>query len=81
MDGATIFGWFYDTSSRPMPMSLLRGVIGGILITFGGSLAGGCASGHGISGLSMLGISSLITVAAIFGGGIGFVYLHDLILL
>lgn len=74
-------GWVIDTSSHPMPMSFTRGVIGGIFISFGGRLAGGCASGHGISGLGKLGFSSLITVAAIFGGGIGFVYLNDLILL
>lgn len=38
---------------------------------FGSRLAGGCTSGHGISGMSQLSISSVISVAAMFAGGIG----------
>lgn len=53
-------------------VSMGRAVSGGILMVFGGRLAGGCTSGHGISGLSTLSISSIFTVASIFAGGIGF---------
>lgn len=55
-----------------VPMSIGRAVLGGILMVFGGRLAGGCTSGHGISGLSTLSISSIVTVASIFAGGMGF---------
>lgn len=48
-----------------------RGVVGGLVMVLGARLAGGCTSGHGISGMSMLGISSFITVACMFAGGIG----------
>ncbi|TVY93505.1 hypothetical protein LAWI1_G000772 [Lachnellula willkommii] len=48
----------------------LRAIVGGVLMVFGARLAGGCTSGHGISGMSTLSISSFITVASIFAGGI-----------
>ena len=51
-------------------ISAARAVSGGVLLTFGSRLAGGCTSGHGISGMSQLSISSIITVAAMFGGGV-----------
>jgi len=46
-----------------------RAVVGGALLVVGSRLAGGCTSGHGISGMSLLSISSFITVAAMFGAG------------
>ena len=54
-----------------LPISTSRAVLGGLIMIFGSRLAGGCTSGHGISGMSLLSISSLYTVAAMFGGGIG----------
>ena len=44
--------------------------LGGWLIILGSRIAGGCTSGHGISGMSMGANSSFITVAAMFAGGI-----------
>lgn len=58
------------TGDDALPISLFRGAVGGFIMTIGARLAGGCTSGHGISGMSMLGVSSLITVAAMFGAGI-----------
>ncbi|KAL5405024.1 hypothetical protein PMIN03_008737 [Paraphaeosphaeria minitans] len=52
-------------------ISAFRGVVGGLVMVLGARLAGGCTSGHGISGMSMLGISSFITVACMFAGGMG----------
>ncbi|KAJ3411488.1 hypothetical protein HDV05_002141, partial [Chytridiales sp. JEL 0842] len=43
--------------------------VGGVLLSFGSRIAGGCTSGHGISGIAQLAVSSLVTVAAMFGGG------------
>ena len=45
-------------------------IIGGFLVGFGTRYAAGCTSGHAISGLSNLQISSLIAVAGFFIGGL-----------
>lgn len=50
-------------------------VIGGFLIGFGTRYAGGCTSGHAISGLSHLQIPSLIAVIGFFAGGLFVTYL------
>lgn len=44
--------------------------LGGILIGFGTRYAGGCTSGHAISGLSNLQLPSLIAVIGFFIGGL-----------
>lgn len=49
----------------------LQAVLGGAVMLFGSRLAGGCTSGHGISGMSLLSISSFVSVAAMFAGGMG----------
>jgi len=43
---------------------------GGFILLIGARLAGGCTSGHGISGVAQLAVSSLIAVAFMFAGGI-----------
>lgn len=43
---------------------------GGFLILFGARLAGGCTSGHIISGITQLSMSGLLFGAAVFGAGI-----------
>ena len=45
-------------------------LIGGVLIGFGSRYAGGCTSGHAISGLSNLQIPSLKAVIGFFVGGL-----------
>jgi len=45
-------------------------VLGGMLIGFGTRYAGGCTSGHAISGLSNLQLPSLIAVIGFFIGGL-----------
>lgn len=45
-------------------------VIGGLLIGFGTRYAGGCTSGHAISGLANLQIPSIIAVVGFFIGGL-----------
>ena len=57
----------------------LRGVVmlvfGGFLVGFGARYAGGCTSGHAISGLSNLQLPSLIAVIGFFIGGLIMTYL------
>ncbi|WP_337996717.1 YeeE/YedE thiosulfate transporter family protein [Oleispirillum naphthae] len=43
---------------------------GGFILLIGARLAGGCTSGHGISGIAQLAVSSMIAVAFMFAGGI-----------
>lgn len=45
-------------------------IVGGFLIGFGTPYAGGCTSGHAISGLSNLQLPSLIAVIGFFLGGL-----------
>jgi hypothetical protein len=45
--------------------------VGGVFMGFGSRWAGGCTSGHGISGTMQLSVSSWITVVFFFLGGIG----------
>jgi uncharacterized membrane protein YedE/YeeE len=52
------------------PKSILILIIGGVLIGFGSRYAGGCTSGHAISGLSNLQLPSLKAVIGFFIGGL-----------
>ncbi|KAH7017304.1 hypothetical protein EDB80DRAFT_280574 [Ilyonectria destructans] len=44
-------------------------VAGGFLMAIGSRIAGGCTSGHGVSGLSLLSTSSLFTIVSLFAAG------------
>ncbi|KAI0539643.1 hypothetical protein GGR58DRAFT_217910 [Xylaria digitata] len=48
-----------------------RLVLGGVLLTLGARMGGGCTSGHGITGISLLSVSSFVSVAAMFAGAFG----------
>lgn len=49
-------------------------ILGGLLVGFGTRYAGGCTSGHAISGLSNLQVPSLIAVIGFFIGGLIMTY-------
>lgn len=51
-------------------LRLIVALIGGVLIGFGARWAGGCTSGHGISGTLQLAVSSWISAICFFIGGI-----------
>jgi len=61
-----LFSW----SSLSSPTNLAILIIGGFLVGFGTRYAGGCTSGHAISGLSDLQFASLIAVVGFFIGGL-----------
>ncbi|RMZ23294.1 hypothetical protein D0859_12674 [Hortaea werneckii] len=50
--------------------STFSSLLSGFLLVFGARLGGGCTTGHGISGMSSLGVSSFVSVSSMFGGGI-----------
>jgi hypothetical protein len=49
--------------------------LGGLFVGFGARYAGGCTSGHAISGLSNLQLPSLIAVIGFFIGGLTMIHL------
>lgn len=52
------------------PLRAFIGFIGGVIAIFGARLAGGCPSGHGLSGLTQMSVSGFIAAACFFLGGI-----------
>lgn len=60
----------FGMKAMSTPSGILVLLIGGILVGFGTRYAGGCTSGHAISGLSNLQIPSLIAVVGFFIGGL-----------
>ena len=66
-----IYAWENILSVR----SLVFLIGGGFLIGFGARYAGGCTSGHAISGLSNLQPGSLVAVISFFVGGLIMTYL------
>ncbi|RDA83742.1 hypothetical protein CP532_3664 [Ophiocordyceps camponoti-leonardi (nom. inval.)] len=52
-------------SEPPAPFAF----IGGCLMLLGATMAGGCTSGHGISGIALLSPSSVVTMASVFAAG------------
>jgi hypothetical protein len=52
------------TDSADLP----RNLVGGVLMGIGGTLSLGCTFGQGLSGLSLLGLGSLIVIAGMLFG-------------
>ena len=59
-------GWVEDIA-----VNKFVAAIGGVVMIFGTRVAGGCTSGHGISGMATFSVASFVTVGAMFAGGIG----------
>lgn len=62
-----------DNFATPRNLFLL--IFGGFMVGFGARYAGGCTSGHAISGLSNLQLPSLIAVIGFFIGGLTMAWL------
>lgn len=69
-DGGLAPEAYFSWSSLGTVKGFLVLVIGGFLVGFGTRWAGGCTSGHAISGLSDLQLPSLIAVIGFFIGGL-----------
>ncbi|PRP81215.1 hypothetical protein PROFUN_02049 [Planoprotostelium fungivorum] len=70
--GAVVGSYLASTGSSSSGAAWLTAILGGAMVVFGARMAGGCTSGHGITGISTSSFSSIITVAATFGGGMIF---------
>lgn len=66
-----IYSWDYALSIKGLAIL----IIGGFLIGFGTRYAGGCTSGHAITGLSSMQVPSLIAVIGFFIGGLIMIHL------
>lgn len=64
----------FDLEALTDIKSLAILAIGGLLVGFGARYAGGCTSGHAISGLSDLQLPSLIAVIGFFIGGLTMIH-------
>ncbi len=60
----------FTLSALASPAALLLVVGGGFLVGFGARWAGGCTSGHAISGIADLQLPSLVAVVGFFAGGL-----------
>jgi uncharacterized membrane protein YedE/YeeE len=61
---ADLFNWASLLSARGWVVI----VVGGFFVGFGTSYAGGCTSGHGLSGVADLQMPSFIALLAFFAG-------------
>ena len=61
--------WSAAFGNTPV-LRIIVAVTGGILLAIGARWAGGCTSGHGISGSVQLSLASMITAVCFFAGGI-----------
>ena len=62
--------WSARFGEDSLGLRLGAALIGGMFMAFGARLAGGCTSGHGISGTLQLSVGSWIAVICFFVGGI-----------
>lgn len=60
----------FSTEAMSSPSGIIILLLGGLLVGFGARYAGGCTSGHAITGLSNLQWPSLIAVIGFFIGGL-----------
>jgi uncharacterized protein len=61
--------WIATFGNTPV-LRVLVAILGGALIGLGARWAGGCTSGHGISGSIQLSLASMISAVCFFAGGI-----------
>ncbi|MEM1203670.1 MAG: YeeE/YedE thiosulfate transporter family protein [Acidobacteriota bacterium] len=65
----------YAPEALATPAGFVVLVVGGFLVGFGARWAGGCTSGHAISGLANLQLPSLVAVFGFFAGGLAATHL------
>lgn len=62
--------WVARFGADSVGLRLAAAFAGGVFMAFGARMAGGCTSGHGISGTLQLSVGSWIAVVCFFVGGI-----------
>lgn len=65
-----------DARSQPLTtQQKMTSLFSGFLLVYGARIAGGCTSGHGLSGMATLSTGSMLSVASMFGSGIALTFL------
>ena len=62
--------WVARFGEDSFALRMVVALVGGVFMAFGARLAGGCTSGHGISGALQLSVGSWIALICFFAGGI-----------
>jgi hypothetical protein len=62
--------WSRTTGATTLAARAPLAFLGGFVMLLGARIAGGCTSGHGVSGMAQLAVGSTVAVAAMFAGGI-----------
>lgn len=62
--------WTRMTGIKSLAGRMMMGFVGGFVLLLGARIAGGCTSGHGISGMAQLALGSIAAVCTMFIGGI-----------
>jgi len=68
--GGFTSAWVSGVWGKSQGVHPYNAIFGGFIMVFGARIAGGCTSGHGISGSSHQFIGSLIAMASMFAGAI-----------
>ncbi len=61
--------WTTAVGITRLPTRLVMGFCGGFLMLFGARWAGGCTSGHGLSGIGQLAVGSMVVTISFFTAG------------
>lgn len=74
--GAFVTSWSTGTFGLAKGVKEWEAFLGGFLMIFGSRIGSGCTSGHGLSGMGLLSLKSMVAVPAMFGGAmiVGFIY-------
>lgn len=67
----TVSGYDATAAQADVMGSPLKNFVGGFMLLFGARLAGGCTSGHGLTGMAHLALPSMAAVVPMFIGGFG----------
>jgi uncharacterized protein len=62
--------WRHPNGPQTLATRAPTAFVAGFIMLLGARIAGGCTSGHGISGMAQLSVGSTLAVAAMFIGGI-----------
>ena len=68
--GSWLSAWSKNAARWQVPVvsEFPRRLLGGFMMGFGGTLAGGCNIGNALTGLSILSLNSIVATASIVGG-------------
>lgn len=68
---AEVFSW----KNLASPTGIVTMILGGFLVGFGARWAGGCTSGHAITGIAELQLASVVATVGFFLGGLAITWL------